>query len=223
MNARAFTLIELLVVIAIVAILAGMLLPAVNLVRNSARQANCGSNQRMIGLALLNYTNDWEGAFPFGVNTTSACSWDKTIIEDIGGQLVPYVKSRLLICPAERRLASAGPRSYMAVAMDNDRIINPGSREGWARTDASRSISEFRHPSSTALLWEAKWDVSFQGAGAWAHASGWTGNVMPSPSDSPSKPYYHGSRMVFLFADGHVEARAPVGISNATTSWWMVN
>ncbi len=126
-NHRAFTLIELLVVISVIGILAGMLMPAISLVRESSRKANCGSNQRQIVMEMLLYRAE-QGSWPN--SGTGAGSQ---------GLLINKLKEdyKLFVCPSQNNakalvedLRTAGTWTVAMTSYAYDYETPPNAKPG---------------------------------------------------------------------------------------------
>ncbi len=145
---RGFTLIELLVVIAIIAILAAILFPVFQKVRENARRTQCLSNMKQIGLALTQYTQDADEKFPQGL--ISAATPSSTIYENChgagagwGGTVVPYTKSNQLFkCPDDSSVGVIGCSYAMNMYLP------------------AKSLAFLAAPASTILCFEVTGDTA---------------------------------------------------------------
>ncbi|MCK6488721.1 MAG: type II secretion system GspH family protein [Planctomycetes bacterium] len=216
---RAFTLIELLVVIAIVAILAGMLLPAVNLVRESARGIQCGNGLRMMQLANLAYSSDYDGLFVPRYQRNADGSYDWTNWDGNRDFLSLWTEDRAsnaylvpatLLCPKARNFQRGAPDWVPNTALAYG--FSAGFHAWPPPVSYAASYRSTRGQLPDILAFADGLDSALEPA---SYNDYWAGGAAAREGykKAYATAYRHQSKTNLVFYDGHIERHAAAFLS----------
>lgn len=183
MRKRFFTLVELLVVIAVIAILAGLLLPALNKARDMAAGSNCVNNLRQISLMSIQYATDYSGTYAPAIS-----------VGDWGGE-EGWTNLLRISCNAQKRIfkCTKDTRREFSYSLNCTEIYaKTGARGSWNDRDFTRA----RTGASRIILFEESPTEMFQPQDC--DQDNYT-------QDTQSKKFDRHSGFVVSFSDGHVE------------------
>lgn len=235
---HGFTLIELVIVVAVVGTLAALLIPAISTVRTQAMRTQCGSNMRNCTLAILAYSNEWDGLLPYG---------DENGESDTGGPFWPHRTSPYLEDAYRMNLYSGNNVYHCPFAQSEirnpwtyqdrfsfhfgmNRALYTGWNSNWAGMGWSSGWRDGKKPfrigkakSQTVLLADGYVGL-FSGKSYFYDYVG-TGSARPWPVDTfiagASMPITgHGRSFTRSHLDGHISCTLGAFNQAEQTSEW---
>ena len=168
-NRKAFTLIELLVVIAIIAILAAILFPVFAQAREKARRTACINNLKQIGVAFMQYAEDYDGTI-VDAGTLDQVGGNPKDPRHLHNKLAPYTKAKnVWYCPSDSGYHEPGQipvNTYFEYFGSSYQWKgNRGEPNGTGV--ATQELDSFKNPSDLAIVRDGlSWHMSKQVGGA---------------------------------------------------------